>query len=148
MAYGWIDPAYAGGSSRLDSAVAALQRLLPVARANGVPVIYTTSPFSETPAPKSAADFSPNFRKWDRRACAIDERLSLVPGDYVLYKEYARAFAGTPLIGHLVKRRVDLVRRPGAIRRRRRAGGPPSLHPESTCRVTFCSARENARGSK
>src|SRR5207302_6709918 len=59
MAYGWTDPAYAGGSSRLDSAVAALQRLLPAARAKGVPVVYTTAPFSQTPPPKSAADFSP-----------------------------------------------------------------------------------------
>ena len=54
MAYGWTDPAYAGGSSRLDAAVVALQRLLPAVRAKGVPVIYTTSPFSETPQPKSA----------------------------------------------------------------------------------------------
>ncbi len=32
MAYGWTDPAYAGGSARLDTAVAALQRLLSAAR--------------------------------------------------------------------------------------------------------------------
>src|SRR3954451_229628 len=82
MAYCWTDPAYAGGSSRLDSPVAALQRLLPAARAQGVPVVYTTSPFSETPPPKSAADFSPNFRRWDRRACDIDERLRPDPGDH------------------------------------------------------------------
>jgi nicotinamidase-related amidase len=74
MAYGWTDPAYAGGSS-----------------------------------PQSAADFSPNFRRWDRRACDIDERLRPLPGDYVLYKEHASAFAGTPLIGHLVGRRVDTL---------------------------------------
>ena len=109
MAYGWTDPAYAGGSGRLDSAVAALQRLLPVARAKGTPVVYTTSPFTETPPPKSAADFSPNFRKWDRRACDIDERLRPLPGDSVLYKEHASAFAGTPLIGHLVGHRVDTL---------------------------------------
>jgi nicotinamidase-related amidase len=109
MAHGWTDPAYAGGSARLDAAVAALQRLLPAARSKAVPVVYTTSPFSETPPPKSAADFSPNYRKWDRRACAIDERLPPQPGDRVLYKEHASAFAGTPLIGHLVERRVDTL---------------------------------------
>jgi nicotinamidase-related amidase len=109
MAYGWTDPAYAGGSARLDAAVAAIGRLLPAARSKGVPVVYTTSPFSPTPAPKSAADFSPNFRKWDRRACEIDERLRPLPGDYVLYKEHASAFAGTPLVGHLVGRRVDTL---------------------------------------
>jgi nicotinamidase-related amidase len=109
MAYGWTDAAYAGGSDRLDSAVAALERLLPAARAKGVPLIYTTSAFSATPPPKSAADFSPNFRRWDRRACDIDERLRPLPGEYVLYKEHASAFAGTPLIGYLVARRVDTL---------------------------------------
>src|SRR5215218_4908832 len=75
MAYGWTDPAYAGGSARLDGAVAAIQRLLPAARSRQIPVIYTTSPFREEPQLKSAEDFSPGFRKWDARACEIDERL-------------------------------------------------------------------------
>jgi nicotinamidase-related amidase len=109
MAYGWTDPAYAGGSGRLDLAVAALQQLLPAARAKGVPVIYTTSPFSQPPQLKSAADFSPNFRRWDRRACEIDERLLPLAGEYIVYKEHASAFAGTALIGHLVERRVDTL---------------------------------------
>jgi nicotinamidase-related amidase len=58
---------------------------------------------------KSAADFSPNFRRWDRRACEIDERLRPLPGETVLYKEHASAFAGTPLVGHLVVHRVDTL---------------------------------------
>src|SRR5215831_10526440 len=77
MAYGWTDPAYAGGSARLDSAIEAIRQLLPAARGKGVPIFYTTSPFEETPQFKSAADFSPNFRKWDRRACEIDARVPL-----------------------------------------------------------------------
>src|SRR5437868_2506966 len=79
MAYGWTDPAYAGGSARLDAAVAAIQKLLAAAREKAVPIIYTTSPYSDKPQLKSAADFSPNFRRWDRRACAIDERLPPKP---------------------------------------------------------------------
>src|SRR5438445_2128134 len=75
MAYGWTDPAYAGGSARLDAAVEATRQLLAAARAKGVPVIYTTSPPQQKPQLKSAADFSPNYRRWDRRACEIDERL-------------------------------------------------------------------------
>jgi maleamate amidohydrolase len=109
MAYGWTDPAYAGGSARLDAAVAAIGRLLPAARSKGVPVVYTTSPYSDTPQLKSAADFSPNFRRWDPRACEIDERLRPRPGEYVIYKEHASAFAGTALIGHLVGRGVDTL---------------------------------------
>src|SRR5262245_4394283 len=82
MAYGWTDPAYAGGSARLEGAVAAIRELLPLARAQQVPVIYTSSPYQEQPQFKSAADYSPNFRKWDRRACDIDERVRPMPGEY------------------------------------------------------------------
>src|SRR5206468_11171060 len=57
MAYGWTDPAYAGGSARLDGAVAALRQLLPAARSAGLPIYYTTSVYHEKPQPKSAADF-------------------------------------------------------------------------------------------
>ena len=108
MAYGWTDPAYAGGSTRLDSAIAAIQRLLPPARSKGIPIIYTTSPFPQTQL-KSAADFSPKFRKWDQRACKIDERVEPHAGEYIVYKEHASAFAGTALVGHLLGRRVDTL---------------------------------------
>src|SRR5947208_5653296 len=109
MAYGWTDPAYAGGSARLDAAVGAIRQLLPAARAKDVPVFYTTSPFRASPQPKSAEDFSPGFCRWDRRACEIDDRLRPEPSDHVVLKEHASAFAGTPLVGHLVARRVDTL---------------------------------------
>jgi nicotinamidase-related amidase len=109
MAYGWTDPAYAGGSARLDSAIEAIRQLLLIARDKNIPIIYTTSPYSDQPPLKSAADYSPNFRRWDRRACAIDERVAPLAAEYVLLKEHASAFAGTPLISHLVARRVDTL---------------------------------------
>jgi nicotinamidase-related amidase len=109
MAYGWTDPAYAGGSARLDAAITAIQKLLAAARSKRVPVIYTTSPYQETPQFKSAADFSPNFRKWDRRACDIDERVWPLSTEYVVYKEHASAFAGTALVGHLIGHGVDTL---------------------------------------
>ncbi len=109
MAYGWTDPAYAGGSARLDAAVEAIRRLLPAVRAKGVPVVWTTSPYREHMPPKTAADYSPNYRKWDERACAIDERLRPQPEDCILFKDHASAFAGTPLVGHLVGRGVDTL---------------------------------------
>ena len=109
MAYGWTDPSYAGGSARLDSAIAAIQRLLPAARAKKAPVIYTTSPYSDKPQFKSAADFSPNYRRWDRRACEIDERVARLPDEYLVIKEHASAFAGTALVGHFVAERIDTL---------------------------------------
>jgi nicotinamidase-related amidase len=108
MAYGWTDPAYAGGSARLDAAVAALQRLLPAAREKGVPIYYTTSAVTG-PTFKSAADYSPKFRAWDRRACEIDERVRPLPAEIVLFKEHASAFASTPLVGHLIGHGVDTL---------------------------------------
>src|SRR5262245_57447241 len=108
MAYGWTDPAYAGGSARLDSASAAIQQLLSLARAKRIPIIYTTSPFPQTQL-KSAADFSPRFRKWDQRACEIDARVKPEPGEDIIYKEHASAFAGTALVGHLLGRRIDTL---------------------------------------
>jgi nicotinamidase-related amidase len=108
MAYGWTDPAYAGGSARLDTAIVAIQKLLPLARSKRIPVIYTTSPYPQSQL-KSAADFSPKFRKWDKRACEIDERVKPQAGEYIIYKEHASAFAGTTLAGHLLGRRVDTL---------------------------------------
>src|SRR5262249_25820504 len=109
MAYGWTDPPYAGGWARLDPAMAAIGQLLPPARAKGIPIIYTTSPFTDKPAFKSAADYSPNFRKWDQRACEIDERVRPLPGERILYKDYASGFAGTPLAGLLMEHGIDTL---------------------------------------
>jgi nicotinamidase-related amidase len=109
MAYGWTDPAYAAGSARLDGAVAAIQKLLPAARAKGVPVIFTTAEYRDTPQLKSAEDFSPNFRKWDRRACEIDERIRPLAKDYVIRKPNASAFPGTSLTGYLIGQQVDTL---------------------------------------
>lgn len=109
MAYGWTDPEYAGGSARLDSAIAAIEKLLPVCRDTRVPVVYTTSVYHEEPQLKSAADFSPTFRKWDQRACAIDERVRPLPSEYVITKEHSSAFAGTPLTGWLIGHQVDTL---------------------------------------
>ncbi|GIW81889.1 MAG: N-carbamoylsarcosine amidase [Gemmatales bacterium] len=109
MAYGWTDPAYAAGSKRLDSAIAAIQKLLPAARAKKVPVYFTTSPYQDNPPKKSASDFSPKFRKWDRRACEIDDRVQPLSDECILYKQHASAFAGTPLTGYLLRDRIDTL---------------------------------------
>ena len=114
MAYGWTDPAYATGSTRLDEAVAGIKQLLPRCRRKRVPIVYTTSPFrQEDEEPMHSRD-SPqadgfSYLPWDERACEIDERLKPEPGDFVIYKENASAFFGTHLAAHLVDNRVDTV---------------------------------------
>jgi nicotinamidase-related amidase len=109
MAYGWTDPAYAGGSARLDPAIDAIRQLLTIARSKRVPIYFTSSPVEQPPQLKSAADYSPGFRKWDARACAIDERVQPLQGEVIIRKEHASAFAGTPLVGHLLANRVDTL---------------------------------------
>lgn len=108
MAYGWTDASYAGGSTRLGAALEAIERLLPAARAKKVPVFYTTSAFTERQF-KSAADNAPGFRQWDERACAIDRRVAAMPGELIIAKEHASAFAGTPLVGHMIKHQIDTL---------------------------------------
>jgi nicotinamidase-related amidase len=109
MAYGWTDPAYAGGSSRLEPALAAIARLLQMARSRRLPIHFTTSPYPDRPRLKTAADPSPGFRPWDARACQIDQRIAIGPQEGLIVKEHASAFVGTPLLGHLVARRVDTL---------------------------------------
>lgn len=109
MAYGWTDPAYATGSLRLDEAVAGIQRLLPLCRDTDVPVAYTTSPFHADEEDPMHARETGEYRPWDARACAIDERLTPAPGEFVIYKENASAFAGTHLAAWLIEHQVDTL---------------------------------------
>ncbi len=112
FAYGWTDDAYAGGSRRLDAPVENTAELLEAARRQGIPIISTTSPFrpeADDAMFKSAADFSSEFRRWDRRACEIDERIAPRPRELVIEKESASAFAGTHLAGYLTQHRVDTL---------------------------------------
>ena len=110
MAYGWTDPAYAIGSTRLDDTVGEIQRLLPVCRGKKVPVVYTTSPFREK---EEREDMRPEtdtgHRRWDARACEIDERLRPREEDFIIHKENASAFFGTHLAPYLVERGVDTL---------------------------------------
>src|SRR5688572_22283076 len=64
MAYGWTDAAYAGGSARLDSAVAAIAKMLPAARKKTAPIFYTTARYTEEAQFKSAAESVPGYRHW------------------------------------------------------------------------------------
>lgn len=109
MAYGWTDPAYATGSARLDDAVAGIQRLLPLCRSRGVPVIYTTSPYRADDDDPMLARQTGQYRAWDERACQIDARLRPEPGDLVIHKENASAFFGTHLAAYLVEQRIDTL---------------------------------------
>src|SRR5437870_10295422 len=65
-----------------DRNVTGVQTVIFRSRAKGVPVIYTTSPPWLPMPKKSAADFSPNFRKWrsDARRVAKDRKCTSEEG--------------------------------------------------------------------
>ena len=109
MAYGWTSPDYAIGSARLDEAVRGIQRLLPVCRAKGVPIIYTTSPFRGNRDVDIRPEGREKHRPWDEHACEIDERLKPQEGDFIIYKENASAFFGTHLAPYLIEHGVDTL---------------------------------------
>jgi maleamate amidohydrolase len=112
FAYGWTSDVYAGGSRRLDAPVDSTRTLLEAARQRHVPIVYTTSPwrpYSGDQPFKSAADRSPGFRPWDRRAVQIDERVAPRPEDLLLEKENASAFFGTHLAPYLIQLAVDTL---------------------------------------
>jgi nicotinamidase-related amidase len=112
FANGWTDDSYAGGSRRLDSPVENTAKLLAAGREQGVPIVYTTSPWRPRTADqmfKTAADVSEGFRPWDERACQIDDRLKPATEDLVIQKESASAFAGTHLAGYLISLQCDSV---------------------------------------
>ena len=112
FAYGWTDDSYAGGSARLDAPVENTARLLEVARPQGIPIIYTTSPYRPQSGDqpfKSAADLSESYRTWDERACQIDERVAPAATDLVIEKENASAFFGTHLAAYLIELGVDTL---------------------------------------
>ena len=111
MAYGWTDPEYATGSQRLDEAVTGINRLLPVCRNAGVPIIYTTYPAPRnSEEPMHATDEArTRFTPWDQHACEIDDRLAPHSDDLIIYKENASAFFGTALATYLIDRSVDTL---------------------------------------
>ena len=112
FANGWTDDSYAGGSQRLDTPVENTAKLLVAGREQGVPIVYTTSPWRPRTADqmfKTAADVSDGFRPWDEHACQIDDRLKPATQDLVIQKESASAFAGTHLAGYLISLQCDSV---------------------------------------
>jgi nicotinamidase-related amidase len=93
-------------------AIAAMQRLLPLAREHGVPVIYTRGPIQKNDVTLGA------WRLTNKRALPVgadDEGESIVaeiaplPDDVVLEKLRPSGFFGTPLASILVQLGVDTV---------------------------------------
>ena len=102
----------------LDDAVAAIDRLLGVARARGVPVVYTTVSYGEgeKAVAKAFIDKVPILLTLTEGSAftEIDPRIAPLPHEPVLNKLFASAFFGTSLQSLLAAHDCDSVLVTGA----------------------------------
>ena len=113
---GFTDTAYAPGSD-LDDVVVATRRLIDVARAVGIPVVFTTIAF-----PSDDGIAATGLRKMPAMtelrvgtaSADIDDRLDRLDDERLVVKQTASAFAFTDLADHLEDLGVDHVLVTGA----------------------------------
>jgi maleamate amidohydrolase len=113
MQIGFTAPERSPLAGNLDAQVAAINKLIPVARKNGVPIVFTVVGYD----PKVPADGglwpekAPSLLelKLGSELVELDPRIHRAPEDLLLVKKYASAFLGTPLAATLVTRGVDTV---------------------------------------
>ena len=89
------------------NAITPIQTLLAAARANGLPIIYTTVETRMEVDPAGVKATNRDIRKLDPRLYEIRSEFKPEPGDLIIYKERASAFFGTPLIAHLHRRGIQ-----------------------------------------
>jgi maleamate amidohydrolase len=113
MQLGFTAPEKSPLAGNLETQVASINRLIRVARKNGIPIVFTVVAYD----PKVPGDGG----LWPQKAptlldlkvgselVELDPRLQHEPEDLLLVKKYASAFLGTPLAPTLVSRGVDTV---------------------------------------
>jgi len=88
-----------------SEAVRPIQELLAIARANRIPIIYTTNETRKEIDPTSVKA-TKRQSKIPEGAFNIREEFKPEPKDLVIYKQRASAFFGTPLIAHLIQHEI------------------------------------------
>lgn len=111
FSFGFTDPAYPTGAD-MTAAVSATAAVLDVARARGVPIVFTTIAYDNAQRENLA---------WLRKASGlralvpgsrlveIDARLRRREGEHLLVKTGASAFFGTALASYLTSAGVDTL---------------------------------------
>ena len=113
MQIGFTAPERSPLAGNLDAQVAAINKLIPAARKNGVPIVFTVVGYD----PKVPADGglwpekAPSLLelKLGSELVELDPRIQRAPEDLLLVKKYASAFLGTTLAATLVTRGVDTL---------------------------------------
>lgn len=114
LANAWTRPGNVFTCDNMDVIIPATQKLLTVARARGMPVVYTTTAYDVVEGPNT------DMGLWHRKipvevlkagteAVAIDDRVKPLADELVIVKKRASAFHGTYLAGFLRASDVDTV---------------------------------------
>ena len=111
FSYGFTDPRYPTGAD-MSGPVAATARLLEVARAGGVPVVFTTIAYDPGQLRslawlKKATGMA--ALELGTRLVDVDERLAPRTEEHLVVKTGASAFFGTSLASYLASVRADTV---------------------------------------
>ena len=114
LANAWTRPGNVFTCDNMDVIIPATQKLLTVARAKGIPVVYTTTAYDVVEGPNT------DMGLWHRKipvevlkagteAVAIDDRVKPLADELVIVKKRASAFHGTYLAGFLRASDVDTI---------------------------------------
>ncbi|MCW2534942.1 MAG: carbamoylsarcosine amidase, partial [Modestobacter sp.] len=111
FSYGFTDPRYPTGAD-LTGPVLATARLLEVARAGGVPIVFTTIAYDPGQIQnlawlKKATGMA--ALQLGSRLVDVDERLAPRADEHLVVKTGASAFFGTALASYLASVRADTV---------------------------------------
>lgn len=116
MAKAWLDESSPIGSRNVQGVMDHILRILPVARAQNVPIFFTTMAFD--PGGKEAAGpvgrkllHSSDHHALDRGTglSDLDPRLERRADEILIEKQRASAFWGTPLDAYLIGRKIDTL---------------------------------------
>ena len=88
-------------------AIEPIKELLSLARAAGIPVIYTTRETRPEVAATNVKATNRELKRVNEHTSAIRDDFRPEPIDTVIYKLRASAFFGTPLLAHLIQRGID-----------------------------------------
>jgi maleamate amidohydrolase len=108
---GFTDPSSPFGSD-LDAEVKATNELLAAARANDVPIVFSTIIYDPSLRDAGLWLRKINSNKWlveGSEWIEVDSRLDRQPGETLVVKKYASCFFGTDLASQLQNLQVDTV---------------------------------------
>jgi N-carbamoylsarcosine amidase len=118
LANAWTRPGNPFTCENMDEQIIpGVQRLLAACRANGVPVVHTTTAYQVTDRKNPHTDMGlwhnkvpiEVVRQSDPQVWAIDSRIAPVEGEQLMLKKRASAFHGTYLAGFLRAAGVDTI---------------------------------------